>query len=55
MGRRGSRETARQETDGSAPGGDEYDDAYVTIDREVDLFNLMILPRAAGQDDDAMA
>ena len=41
--------------DGAAPGGDEYDDAYVTIDREVDLFNLMILPRAAGQDDDAMA
>jgi uncharacterized protein len=41
--------------DGSAPGGDEYDDAYVTIDREVDLFNLLILPRATGQDDDAMA
>jgi uncharacterized protein len=42
-------------SDGLAPGVDEYDDAYVTIDREVDLFNLMILPRAAGQDDDAMA
>jgi uncharacterized protein len=41
--------------DGLAPGVDEYDDAYVTIDREVDLFNLMILPRATGQDDDAMA
>ena len=41
--------------DGVAPGVDEYDDAYVTIDREVDLFNLMILPRATGQDDEAMA
>ncbi len=41
--------------DGLAPGSDEYDDAYVTIDREVDLFNLLILPRAATQDDNAMA
>ncbi|HEY5704592.1 MAG TPA: phage tail sheath subtilisin-like domain-containing protein [Terrimicrobiaceae bacterium] len=41
--------------DGLAPEADEYDDAYVIIDREVDLFNLLILPRAATQDDDTMA
>jgi len=31
-------------SDGTAPLGSDYDDAYKVIDREVDLFNLMVLP-----------
>jgi uncharacterized protein len=31
-------------TDGNAPVGTDYDNAYTIIDREVDLFNLMVLP-----------
>lgn len=31
--------------DGSAPDGPAYDAAYQVIDREVDLFNLLILPK----------
>ena len=31
-------------SDGTAPESSDYDDAYEIIDREVDLFNLMILP-----------
>lgn len=38
--------------DGSRPESDDYDDAYEIIDREVDLFNLLILPRAKDQSDD---
>jgi phage tail sheath protein FI len=41
--------------DGIAPLAEDYDDAYITVDREVDLFNLMILPRASGQGDDDLA
>ncbi len=37
--------------DGQIPQIDEYEDAFERIDREVDLFNLMILPRADGQTD----
>lgn len=36
---------------GDVPGPDEYRKAFEIIDREVDLFNLMILPRAKGQSD----
>jgi hypothetical protein len=38
--------------DGAAPNPQDYADAYTVIDREVPLFNLMILPRAVGQTDD---
>ena len=31
-------------SDGNAPVGTDYDNAYIIIDREVDLFNLMVLP-----------
>jgi phage tail sheath protein FI len=37
--------------DGGVPGSADYAAAFTTIDRAVDLFNLMILPRAAGQTD----
>ncbi len=33
--------------DGIAPSTSHYDDAYELIDREVDIFNLMVLPRDA--------
>jgi len=36
---------------GQIPQNDEYEKAFEKIDREVDLFNLMILPRATGQTD----
>jgi phage tail sheath protein FI len=51
----GSYQTGAGGDDGDAPTADAYNAAYVIIDREVDLFNLLILPRATGQDDDAMA
>jgi phage tail sheath protein FI len=35
--------------DGGIPGTAEYAAAFEIIDRDVDLFNLMILPRADGQ------
>ncbi len=35
-------------SDGSAPGLSEYDAAYEVIDKEVDLFNLMVLPPDAA-------
>jgi phage tail sheath protein FI len=31
----------------------EYDDAYKILDREVDLFNILVLPRNKGQDNDS--
>jgi hypothetical protein len=37
--------------DGNIPTSDDYSDAFEVIDREVDLFNLLILPRASGQTD----
>jgi hypothetical protein len=37
--------------DGGVPGTTDYTDAFQIIDRDVDLFNLMILPRATGQSD----
>jgi phage tail sheath protein FI len=39
--------------DGTIPTTAEYYDAFDVIDRQVDLFNLMILPRATGQGDAA--
>jgi uncharacterized protein len=33
---------------GVAPGPADYEAAYLAIDREVDLFNLMVLPKDAG-------
>ena len=38
---------------GNIPIADDYEEAFETIDREVDLFNLMVLPRATGQIDAA--
>ena len=35
-------------SDGTAPTGADYDDAYLVVDREVDLFNLMVLPPDAA-------
>jgi hypothetical protein len=37
--------------DGGVPGAKDYADAFTIIDRDVDLFNLMILPRANEQTD----
>jgi phage tail sheath protein FI len=37
--------------DGNAPQGPEYESAFRTIDREVDLFNLMVLPKDADHSD----
>jgi uncharacterized protein len=36
--------------DGDAPLLNDYADAYGVVDKEVDLFNLMILPRDVGHD-----
>ena len=36
---------------GGVPGTPDYAKAFQIIDRDVDLFNLMILPRATGQSD----
>ena len=37
---------------GGIPTGPDYDDASAAIERDVDMFNLMVLPRAQGQDDE---
>jgi uncharacterized protein len=44
---------AVQGDDGTVPTPQDYADAYAIVDREVPLFNLLLLPRADGQDDDA--
>jgi phage tail sheath protein FI len=36
---------------GGVPSTQDYRDAFAVIDRQVDLFNLLILPRANGQSD----
>jgi Bacteriophage tail sheath protein len=38
-------------SDGTDPGLAEYRAAYDVVDREVDLFNLLVLPKDAGHDD----
>ncbi|WP_296425922.1 phage tail sheath subtilisin-like domain-containing protein [Yoonia sp.] len=38
---------------GGVPGPDHYNAVYATVASEVDLFNLMALPRCEGQSDDA--
>lgn len=38
-------------TNGNVPGPQEYADFFDIIDRDVDLFNLMVLPRAEDQTD----
>jgi uncharacterized protein len=38
-------------TPGGIPGPTEYSEAFDIIDRTVDLFNLLIMPRANGQSD----
>ncbi len=43
--------SAQEGDNGSKPTATDYDAAYAIIDREVDLFNLLILPRAADQSD----
>jgi hypothetical protein len=40
---------------GTAPGLADYDAAYTVIRRDVDLFNLLSLPRNVGQTDDMRA
>lgn len=42
---------ANPASDGSSPEGEEYIDAYKVIDREIDLFNLMVLPADDKQSD----
>jgi hypothetical protein len=41
-----------QGSDGTPPLAADYAAIYDTVDREVDLFNLLVLPRAEGQSDD---
>lgn len=41
-----------QGTNGNVPTPQEYADFFDIVDRDVDLFNLMVLPRAEGQTDD---
>ena len=43
-GTAGSQTPGDAGNDGSGPQASDYDDAYPIIDRDVDLFNLMILP-----------
>lgn len=38
-------------TPGGIPSIQDYQDAFEVIDRDVDIFNLLILPRASGQSD----
>jgi phage tail sheath protein FI len=38
---------------GGVPGPDDYNAIYSTVTSEVDIFNLLVLPRGAGQDDAA--
>ncbi len=52
----GSYQTSVEDgSNGNPPILDNYTDAFEVIDREVDLFNLMVLPRATGQTDTARA
>lgn len=37
--------------DGGAPSAADYERAYLEIDREVDLFNLLVLPKDSGHQD----
>ena len=39
--------------DGTTPLADDYDDAYEIVERDVDLFNILVLARAPLQSDDA--
>lgn len=43
---------AVQGLDGATPQPSDYADAYEIVESEVDLFNLLVLPRADGQSDD---
>jgi hypothetical protein len=47
----GDFQTGVDGSDGGAPGLPQYAAAYDIIDREVDIFNLLILPRDADVDD----
>ena len=40
--------------DGSAPMLSDFEDAYATADKEIDLFNLMVLPRDKDHSDDTV-
>jgi len=42
-------------TNGGAPNLQNYTDSFPVIDRAVDIFNLMVLPRALGQSDNNRA
>lgn len=39
-------------SDGGSPGPSDYEDAYEVIDREIDIFNLLILPKDRDQTED---
>jgi phage tail sheath protein FI len=47
-GTAGSQTAGTAGSDGSAPGAAEYDAAYLVLDKEVNLFNLMVLPPDAS-------
>jgi phage tail sheath protein FI len=49
------REPGLAGADGGAVPATTYDAAYVTVERVVDVFNLMLLPRSADQTDDDRA
>jgi uncharacterized protein len=39
-------------SDGGSPGLNDYEEAYKVIDREIDIFNLLILPKDRDQTED---
>ncbi|MGH9961721.1 MAG: hypothetical protein ACREBC_32100, partial [Pyrinomonadaceae bacterium] len=39
-------------SDGGSPDPSDYEDAYEVIDREIDIFNLLILPKDRDQTED---
>ncbi len=47
----GDFQTGTDGDEGTFPGLEDYAAAYEIIDREVDIFNLLVLPRDAGIDD----
>jgi phage tail sheath protein FI len=47
----GDFQTGTDGDEGTFPGPEDYAAAYEIIDREVDIFNLLVLPRDAGIDD----
>ena len=46
-------ELSTEGLDGSAPGTSDYDEAFAIAEKEIDLFNMLVLPFAQGQTDRA--